>query len=344
VKRALLVAVVALVGCRDKSAKDKQVDTAKRDTTKPDASYVVDSTCKSVIDKLATTPINARPKLLLDNCRVCGDFDILLGWNHDGTKPEDLQKTLEGCGAFCTGDAKMKFIAAANKAKGTSNDMAWRKLADACGDKVDASSDHRFMSAPYFALDRIARAIEARHVDGANALGIALPPLTVAGTGIVLPDLDEGVSPKVGTYHLSFIGDQIFIGKLPHAKLGAKGLEVTNDYPGQQVALANLPAALKKLIDNDPTETLTLLAPHAMPAENLVPVIQAAGAIAPLYLAATAHESPEGWQLPGAIPVAIGPDGDGAIGVTGEMTVQNLATELGQKAAQSVKRVGVTKR
>jgi hypothetical protein len=81
-----------------------------------------------------------------------------------------------------------------------------------------------------------------------------------------------------------------------------------------------------------------------MPAENLVPVIQAAGAIAPLYLAATAHESPADWQLPGAILVAIGPDGDGAIGVTGEMTVQNLATELGKKVAQSVKRVGVTKR
>jgi hypothetical protein len=81
-----------------------------------------------------------------------------------------------------------------------------------------------------------------------------------------------------------------------------------------------------------------------MPAENLVPVIQVAGAIAPLYLAATAHESPEGWQLPGAIPVAIGPEGDAAIGVTGEMTVQNLATELGKKVAQNVKRVGVTKR
>jgi hypothetical protein len=48
--------------------------------------------------------------------------------------------------------------------------------------------------------------------------------------------------------------------------------------------------------------------------------------------------------LPGAILVAIGPDGDGTIGVTGEMTVQNLATELGKKVAQSVKRVGVTKR
>lgn len=337
-KRALLL-VVALVACRDKAPKEKPV--AKTEVA---TGYRVDAKCEAAIAKAANLPIDARPQALLEGCPVCGDWKVLLAWNHDGTTPEALQATLESCNAFCTGDAKMKFIAAANKAKGTSNDMAWRKLADACGDKVDASTDHRFMSAPYFALDRIARAIAEQHVDGANALDIALPSLTVAGTGIVLPDLDEGVSPKVGTYHLSFIGDQIFIGKLPRAKLGAKGLDVTNDYPGQQVALADLPAALKKLLDNDPTETLTLLAPHAMPAENLVPVIRAAGAIAPLYLAATAHESPEGWQLPGAIPVAIGPDGEGTIGVTGEMTVQNLATELGQKAAQSVKRVGVTKR
>lgn len=332
-KRLLLL--VALVACKDKAPKDKQVATATTDTS---PAYRVDSKCKSVIEKLPSLPINARPQALLEGCQVCGDSKVLLAWNQDGTTPEALQKTLESCNAFCTGDAKMKFIAAANKAKGTSNDMAWRKLADACGDKVDAATDHRFMSAPYFALDRIARAV------GLEQTEIPLPPLTIAGTGIVLPDLEEGVSSKVGIYHVSLIGDQIFIGKLPRAKLDAKGLEVTNDYPGQQVALADLPAALKKLIDNDPTETLTLLAPHAMPAENLVPVIQAAGAIAPLYLAATAHESPADWQLPGAILVAIGPDGDGTIGVTGEMTVQNLATELGKKVAQSVKRVGVTKR
>jgi hypothetical protein len=334
VKRALLVAAVALVACRDKAPKDKQVDTTKTDTS---TSYVVDSTCESVIDKLPSLPIDARPQALLEGCHVCGDWKILLAWNHDGTTPEALQKSLESCNAFCSGDAKMKFIAAANKAKGTSNDMPWRKLADACGEKVDAAADHRFMSAPYFALDRIGRAV-------GTSVELPLPPLTVAGTGIVLPDLDEGVSPKVGTFHVSLIGDQIFIGKLPRAKLAAKGLEVTNDYPGQQVALADLPAALKKLLGGDPTESLTLLAPHAMPAENLVPVIQVAGAIAPLYLAATAHESPEGWQLPGAIPVAIGPEGDAAIGVTGEMTVQNLATELGKKVTQNVKRVGVTKR
>ncbi len=335
-KRALLL--VALVACNDKAPKDKEI---ARTPEKPPG-YRVDATCKSAIDKAASLPIDNRPQALLEGCPVCGDWKVLLGWNHDGTTPEALQKSLESCNAFCSGDAKMKFIAAANKAKGTSNDMAWRKLADACGEAVDVSSDHRFMSAPYFALDRIARA--TADIAGAKAFELPLPPLTVAGTGIVLPDLEEGVSPKVGTYHVSFIGDQIFIGKLPRAKLGAKGLDVANDYPGQQVALADLPAALKKLIGDDPTETLTLLAPHAMPAENLVPVIQAAGAIAPLYLAATAHESPEGWQLPGAIPVAIGPDGDGTVGVTGEMTVQNLATELGQKAAQNVKRVGVSKR
>lgn len=328
-KRALLA--LALVACKGKEPPKKQTETTPT---------VVDLTgCETAMQKAAAAPLVARPHILLDGCQVCGDWTVLLAWNHDGTTPEALQKTLERCNAFCTGDSKMKFIAAANKAKGTSNDMPWRRLADACGDKVDAATDHRFMTAPYFALDRIARALGKT-----QSFDVPLPPLTIAGTGIVLPDLDEGVSPKVGTIHISFIGDQIFIGKLPRAKLTAKGLDVANDYPGQQVALADVPAALRKLVGGDPTETLTLLAPHAMPAENLVPVIAAAGAIAPLYLAVNAHESPEGWQLPGTIPVAIGPDGDGAIAVTGEMTVQNLATELAKKSAQSVKRVGVTKR
>lgn len=340
-KRALLL-VVALVACRDKEPKKTVKKGMEMETLTRRSSGLtlkVDRACFDALDKLATTPTNARPKLLLDSCHVCGDWKVLLAWNQEGTTPESLQATMESCGAFCSGDAKMKFIAAANKAKGTSNDMPWRKLADACGDKVDASTDHRFMSAPYFALDRIGRA-----VGKTPSVELPLPPLSVAGTGIVLPDLDEGVSPKVGTFHISFIGEQIFIGKLPRAKLAAKGLDVANDYPGEQVALADLPNALKKLVGGDPTESLILLAPHAMPAENLVPVIQAAGPIAPLYLAANAHESPDGWQLPGAIPVAIGSDGDASIAVTGEMTVQNLATELGQKAAQSVKRVGVSKR
>ena len=45
------------------------------------------------------------------------------------------------------------------------------------------------MSAPYFALDRIGRA-----VGRAQTVEIPLPPLTIAGTGIVLPDLEEGAA------------------------------------------------------------------------------------------------------------------------------------------------------
>ena len=65
-----------------------------------------------------------------------------------------------------------------------------------------------------------------------------------------------------------------------------------------------------------------------MPAEKLVPIVAAAAPIAPLYLAANAHESPEGWQL-SVRSRRLTVDAERELVVTGEMTVQNLATELG---------------
>jgi hypothetical protein len=162
---------------------------------------------------------------------------------------------------------------------------------------------------------------------------LPLPALTVAGTGLVLPELDTGTTPKVGELSITMIGDAIHVGNLPRAKLGPNGVIVDfgkDPYPGKEVKLADLPAALTALIGDDKTQTVTLLAPHAMPAEKLVPIIAAAAPIAPLYLGAAAEESPVGWQLPGAIPYAL-QMGNNGIKVTGEMTVQNLASELAGK-------------
>jgi hypothetical protein len=72
---------------------------------------------------------------------------------------------------------------------------------------------------------------------------------------------------------------------------------------------------------------ILLLAPRAMPAAKLVPIVAAIGSVAPVYLGAVAVESPAGWQLPGAVPYPL-QIGKGGIKVTAEMTVQNLAAEL----------------
>lgn len=346
-----LVVVLVLVACRDRDR--KKVTTGMSVTETPTGRLKrLDTNCEEAIRTIASSPLTARPQMLLDACSVCGDdWKPLLTWStpeaEGGPKFSDIEAAMQRCG-FCNGNAKQRFLGTLDKARGTNARTPWRELGDVCKAEVSAVPDSRFMSAPYYALDRIARIVsDLGSADTRSRLALLelpLPALSVSGTGVVLPELPTHVTPNVGAVHVSLIGEQIFVGKLPRARLSATGLSVTNDYPGTPVAIADLASTVEKLVVGDPTQTITLLAPHAMPAENLVPVIAAIGSIAPLYLGATAHESPEGWQLPGAIPVGLGRDGDAEVAVTGEMTVQNLGTELAKKAAQDLKRVGVTKR
>ncbi len=309
------------------------------------------SRCEKALAKAAAAPLAARPQLVLDGCQVCGgDWAPLLQWNIEpaagGPKREQIEQRMVACNAFCTGDSKLKFMAGVDKARGQGVDTPWRRLADTCKDKVDASADHRFTSAPYFALDRIARAVAGHGgaiADKLAALELPLPALTVSGAGVVLPDVDV-VSAKTGVLAITVLGEAIHVGRLPRARLGAAGIAVelpAPGYPGDAVALDQLAATLTELLAGDPTQSITLLAPHAMPAQNVVPIVAAASALAPVYLAATAAESPDGWPLVGAIPIAVAAGKD--IQVTDEMTVQNLARDLAARAARKQHRVGVTK-
>jgi hypothetical protein len=202
------------------------------------------------------------------------------------------------------------------------------------------------MSAPFFALDRIARAAGAKGGATAEklaALDLPLPAVTISGAGVVLPD-SNGVTPKVGELQVTALGDAIYVGHMPRAKLTAAGVVAelgTVGYPGEQVQAKDLGAKLRELVGDDKTRTITVIAPHAMPAQTLVPIIAAASPVAPVYLAANAYESPEGWQLAGAIPIALEAGGSNVITVTGEMTVQNLASELAKRVTQKLNRVGV---
>lgn len=330
--------LVVFVACKNKAPPPK-VDDAKPaiDLTK----------CDAALKQAANAPLDARPQMVIDGCQVCGDWAPILRWNipegEGGPKFSEIEQAMQRCG-FCDANAKQRFLGTLDKARGTNARTPWRELGDVCKADISAVPDNRFMSAPYYALDRIARAVGRDKAASLAVLEIPLPALSVAGTGVVLPELPTPVTPTVGTVHVSLIGDQIFVGKFPRARLTTNGVVVTNDYPGTLVAIGELASTVEKLVVGDPTHTVTLLAPHAMPAENLVPVIASIGSLAPLYLGATAHESPEGWLLPGAIPVGLGRDGEAEVVVTGEMTVQNLATELAKKAAQDLKRVGVTKR
>ena len=128
------------------------------------------------------------------------------------------------------------------------------------------------MSAPFFALDRIARTWRAPGGDSADTLAaieLPLPALTISGAGVVLPDAD-GVTPKVGALHITVLGDKDL--RRPHAarKLTAerrrRSTSARAAIPAQQVKLEELARrSCKALIGGDTTQTITLLAPHAMP-------------------------------------------------------------------------------
>ncbi len=343
-----LVLVAVLAACK---GKDKPAPHAGEEPSGPVAVRIDWARCEQAITTAASAPLAARPQLVLDGCQVCGgDWKPLLAWNVEaasgGPKREQIEQMMVACQAFCTGDSKLKFMAGIDKARGQSVNTPWRQLATACGDKVNGSADARFMSAPFFALDRIARAVESKGgaiADKLAALELPLPAITISGAGVALPESDA-VSPNVGTLHVTVLGDAIHVGTLPRAKLGASGVLAKlgdGDYPGEVVSVAKLGEALRVLTGGDTTQPITILAPHAMPAVKLVPIIAAASAVAPVHLGAHAHESPEGWQLPGAIPVALQAGKD--LVITDEMTVQNLARELAAVAARKQQHIGVTK-
>ena len=349
-RRAILAAVsaLALVACKgDRAA--PTVEGGSAGSAAP-AAEIDWKACDKALAAAATAPLDTRPRIVIEGCKVCGDWTPLLRWStpstEGGPKQADVEAAMARCG-FCDGNAKQRFLGTLEKARGTEARTPWRQLGDVCKEKVSAVPDTRFMSAPFYALDRIARAAGARGGDTATklaALEIPLPAVSVVGTGVVIPDVDKHVSPKVGALQITLLADELYVGKLPRARLGASGVQAdmgADAYPGAPTKLADLPAALKKLATAD--DTIMLIAPVATPAEKLVPVIAAAATVAPLYLAANAHDVPEGWQLVGAIPVQLTADGKPPVKGDAEMTVQNLATELAQQAGAHVTRVGVVR-
>lgn len=345
-----LIALLGALACKGKSAGHQTGDGSG--SSAGAARFAIDwAACEKALDDAAASPLAARPQIVLAGCRVCGgDWQPLLRWNVEpesgGGKREQIEQLMVACNAFCTGDSKLKFMGGVDKARGQDVSSPWRRLAAACKDKVNAAPDDRFMSAPYFALDRIARAAAAQGgplADKLAALELPLPALTISGAGVALPDADA-VGPAAGTLHVTVLGDAIHAGLLPRAKLGASGITVElgpAGYPGDAVAIDQLGAKLRELAGGNAPDAITLLAPRAMSAEKLLPIVEALASVAPLYLGAPAPESPEGWQLVGAIPVALSTGND--ITVTAGMTVQDLARELASRAARKLDRAGLDK-
>lgn len=315
-------------------------------TTGSEVAAVDWETCNAALRRAAAESPAARPGIVIAGCNVCGDWEPILRWStlqtDGGPSRAAIEAAMARCG-YCNSNAKQRFLGTLDNARGTAARTPWRLMGEICQAEVSATPDNRFTSAPFYALDRIARAGFAKGGDTADlltALTLPLPAVSITGNGMALPHVTEGVQPDAGSIAITLVGPAIHVARLPRARMTATGLAVElGGYPGEQVELAELGARLKQLAGDDKPVSVALLAPLALPAETLVPVVAAAASVSTVYLAANAPGVPEGWELPGTIPVAIGTKGADTYAVPPKLTVQDLASELvrrGQAGQKSV--------
>lgn len=310
-----LVAVAAVAACKSPKPNDKDVDWPA---------------CEAAIRLAQADLLDARPMRVIAGCPVCGEFAPLLRWNtphaEGGPTRQAIENAMVACHGYCDADAKQRFLGTLDSARGMAVRTPWLQLGERCKAEVSAIPDARYATAPLFVLDRIARAASA-HGIAVAALELPVPAVTLTGAGVVLPEVNAGAVLDAGPYAITVLGDQIFVGRLPRAHLSPSGVAIDLGpvpYPGAQVALAALAGELAKL----PDAPVALLAPKAMPAAPLVPIVTAAASVRPIYLAVAAPGSPEGWMLPGTLPIALD------AGALAGATVQDVANELAKRVAR----------
>jgi hypothetical protein len=268
--------------------------------------------CRAAASHARSLAPDRRAQALLDGCQPCGDWQPLLTWNTlasaGGPSRAAIEAALLACHAFCTAAAKQRFLNTLDAARGQSTRGPWRWLGDMCKAEVSAVPDSRFMGAPYFALDRIARTLGAIGALGDPPLEVPLPALGINGVGVELPEVDAAadaaataVAVDAGAAVLTVDAAQVRLGALPVARMSATGLGVSGDYPGPAVEPGKLAAVLAApALAGHP---VLLLAPRALPAARLAAVVAAAGGHE-LRLAVAAP-NPGGWILPAALPIAL---------------------------------------
>jgi hypothetical protein len=261
------------------------------------------STCDETLRTAATIPAPRRALAVIDACRPCGPWTPLLAWNippeEGGPTRAAIEQAMAACKGYCDANGKQRFLGNLDPARGVEGRTPWRMLGEVCKDKVSAVPDSRFMSAPYFALDRIARAVGTRP-DGAKLLAgvvVPLPALTISGVGIDLPEAPV-VKPSVAPAQVTVL-DALYASRLPLAALDVDGVHLPADatYPGP--AAKDLAAELDKL--GDP---VLVFAPRNSPAQRLPAAIAKAGKHT-LFLGAKASGGPTGWQMYGAVPIQL---------------------------------------
>ena len=323
--------LLALVACRDHEAAPKQQPITTPDAT-PDAAPVATDwgRCRSALAGAPRLPAQRRASTLIEACTPCGDWTPLLDWQkphaEGGPTRDAIEAALLACKAYCDPNAKQRFLGTLDAARGKHTRGPWRWLGEMCKAEVSAVPDSRFVTAPYFALDRIGRAVAA-NPDLAPllaAIEIPLPAVSVTGAGIELVE-SPGVDPEIGTAALT-INDRSFqLAALPRARLGAEGVTLigkAEPYPG--VAITGAKALEAQLAALGATGVIALFAPPALPATRVLDALALTGTH-DVRLAAQIRGAPTGWELTGTVPIslrgkgptkvtlALGASADGAI-------------------------------
>jgi hypothetical protein len=298
--RALVLAL-ALVAC------GKKHETGAPPPPKRDAAPIeVDwARCEKQVQTLVD--IDSQPgrvEALIDACPVCGDWKPVLEWNtlrtEGGPTRDAIADRMSACNAWCETKAKDFFIAALDDARGQGSRAPWKHLAEICKDKVSAVPDGRFESAPYFALDRIGRAVAAHGGPAADQLAkfsFVLPPVTPTGSGIEVSEWD-GATEKIpdNVPLLTVLGDQLYVAPVPMAHATATGVQLltTENYPGHVATPADISTAHPEIV---------VIAARGMPAKQLLAMLAKTGDGTTFHLAVRAKTKLVGWPAIAMIPL-----------------------------------------
>lgn len=297
--RAALAIVVFAFACGHHDA-DPAAAPPKRDAAPPPP---VDWTaCEQSLGAASIGAESVATSIIIHGCPVCGDWTPLLRWatphEQGGPTRAAIVDAMTGCNAFCSAEARDRFLGTLDDARGLGTLTPWRWLARVCKDKVSGLPDPRFASPQLFALDRIARAAAA-HGDGARLakLELPLPPLSISGAG-VQPPVAKTLADTVPDDQLTITVGELRAGRMPRAHLGSDGVAVdlgSAGYPGDLVAD---PAKL-------PRGKYLVIAPRAMPAARIADVLAGTPPDVQAWLAAMPPNTPADWPIVGAIAIAI---------------------------------------
>jgi hypothetical protein len=353
-KKVLLVFVCGLVACKDKPKPDP-APVAPKDAAVSDASKwnveshapIVDAApppegdweiCKATLQKVPAAPPTKRVEMIIGACRPCGDWKPILEWQtlqeEGGPNRKLVEEAMAGCTAWCNPNAKVRFMGALDDARASKTRTPWRELAQQCKEDVSARPDGRFVTAPYFALDRIARWAGAQP-DGAKLLEpivIPLPAVSQTGVGVKLPD-SAVTKPDILPVQITISATTMNVGPMPIAKLAANGvLPQGEPYPGTPAESTKAEPNKLRDLAMKLGDRVALFASPQVAATRIRDAAAWSGMGG--YLAVTSSMGPVGWQQHGISPVKL------TVGKPSQAEIAIVLDDTGANAMAEVKKLG----